>query len=77
MLQVILNTLPFIQIALAVLLIVLILVQKTDSDAGGAFGGGHEASWHVRRGGEKFIFVFTILISILFVASVILDIWKK
>ncbi len=77
MLQVILNTLPFIQIALAVILIVLILIQKNDGDAGGAFGGGHEASWHVRRGGEKFVFIFTVLIAILFVASVILDIWKK
>ncbi len=76
MLQVILNVLPFIQIALAVVLIILILLQKTDSDAGGAFGGGNEASWHTRRGAEQVIYILTIIISILFVVSVILDLWK-
>lgn len=70
-----LTALPYIQITLAVLLIALVLIQKTDSDAGGSFGGGSDASWHVRRGSEKFIFILTILVSITFVASVILDLW--
>lgn len=70
-----LTALPYIQIVLAVLLITLVLVQKTDSDAGGSFGGSSDASWHVRRGSEQFIYILTIIISIIFVASVVLDLW--
>lgn len=69
------TALPYIQIVLAILLVTLVLIQKTDSDAGGSFGGGSDATWHVRRGGEKLIFILTILLSIVFVASVILDLW--
>lgn len=71
-----LTALPYIQLVLAVLLVTLVLIQKTDSDAGGSFGGGSDATWHVRRGGERFIFILTILVSIVFVASVILDLWS-
>lgn len=70
-----LTALPYIQIVLAVILITLVLLQKTDSDAGAAFGGSSDSSWHVRRGGEQFIFISTIILSIVFVASVILDLW--
>ncbi|MEN9604812.1 MAG: hypothetical protein RJB39_497 [Candidatus Parcubacteria bacterium] len=75
MLTAILKGLPYIQIVLAVLLVTLVLIQKTDSDAGGSFGGSSDSSWHTRRGGEQVIFVLTIIISIVFVASVILDLW--
>ena len=76
MLTVILNILPYIQIFLAILMVILVLIQQTDSDAGVSFGGGGASTWHTRRGAEKFIFYFTIIISILFVASVIVDLWK-
>ncbi len=76
MLTVILNTLPYIQIFLAIVMVVLVLIQQTDSDAGGSFGGGASAHFHTRRGAEKFIFYLTIIISILFVASVIVDLWR-
>ena len=69
----ILSLLPYIQILLAVVLVTLILLQPTDADAGGSFGGGGNASWHTRRGSEQFIFVLTIIVSVLFVASVIAD----
>ena len=72
----ILSILPYIQIALAVILVVLVLLQPTDADAGGSFGGGAVSSWHTRRGGEKVIFFGTVIVSVLFVASVILDLWK-
>lgn len=68
--------LPYVQIVLAVILIGLVLIQKTDSDAGGSFGGSSDSTWHVRRGGEQFIFIFTIIVAILFVVSVILDLWN-
>jgi protein translocase SecG subunit len=77
MLTVILNILPYIQILLAILMVILILIQQTDSDAGGSFGGGGAGgNFHTRRGAEKFIFYFTIVISVLFVASVLVDLWK-
>ncbi len=76
MLTVILNTLPYIQIFLAILLVILVLIQQTDSDAGGSFGGGAVAHFHTRRGPEKFIFYFTIIITVLFIASVLVDLWR-
>lgn len=76
MLQIILNTLPYIQITLSVVLVILVLLQPTDADAGGSFGGGGTATWHTRRGGEKVIYLSTIVVAILFVVSVLLDLWK-
>ena len=76
MLTVILSILPYIQVFLAILMVILVLIQQTESDAGGSFGGGATSNWHTRRGAEKFIFYLTIVISILFVASVLVDLWK-
>ncbi len=67
------NLLSYIQILLAILLVIGILLQPTDTDAGGSFGGGSVSTWHTRRGGEKFIFMGTILLSILFVISIVID----
>ncbi len=67
------STLPVIQIVLAVLLTVSVLLQKSEAGAGGAFGGGDSVStWRTRRGFDKFLFLFTIVISILFVVSTII-----
>ncbi|MDO8575096.1 MAG: preprotein translocase subunit SecG [bacterium] len=70
-----LTALPYIQIVLAILLAVLVLMQKTGSSLGGAFGGGDNFSsaFHTRRGLEKSLFNVTIIIAILFVASTILS----
>ncbi len=76
MLQIILNILPYIQITLSVILVVFILMQPTEADAGGSFGGGAVSTWHTRRGAEKFFFLGTIVVAVLFVASVLLDLWK-
>lgn len=76
MLTVILNVLPYIQIFLAILMVILVLIQQTDSDAGGSFGGGASAHFHTRRGAEKIMFYMTIIISILFIASVLVDLWR-
>lgn len=75
MLQTILNTLPYIQIALSVIVITLVLLQPTDADAGGSFGGGANSTWHTRRGGEKLIYLGTIVFGILFVISVFADLF--
>jgi preprotein translocase subunit SecG len=67
------STLPVIQIILAVLLTASVLLQQSEAGAGGAFGGNDSVStWRTRRGFEKFLFFFTIIIAILFVASAII-----
>lgn len=56
-----------IQTILAVLLIAAILIQQRGTGLSGAFGG--EGSFYAtRRGAERFIFIGTIIIAVLFFA---------
>jgi len=72
---VVLPVLPYIQIVLALLLIAGILMQQRGSSLGGAFGGDNfSAAFHKRRGGELFLFRFTIVVATLFVLAAILSI---
>ena len=66
--------LPYIQITLSVLLVIAILLQKSQAGVGGSFGGSDNfnAGFHTRRGFEQKLFYFTIAISILFVVSSLL-----
>ena len=63
--------LPYIQIALSVLLVVAVLLQQTESSLGGAFGGGDTmgSTYHTRRGAEKFLFNATIVLAIVLAIS--------
>lgn len=69
------SLLPYIQIVLAIILIVAILLQKTGAQVGGAFGGSDNFSsaFHTRRGFEKTLFIATIVIAILFAVSALLS----
>lgn len=62
---------PYIQIVLSILLIGLILLQQSEAGLGGAFGGGDgfSSGHHTKRGVEKTIFIATIVIAIMFVAT--------
>ena len=66
--------LPYIQIVLSVLLVVAILIQKSEAGVGGSFGGSDNfnAGFHSRRGFEQKLFYFTITVSVLFVISSLL-----
>jgi protein translocase SecG subunit len=64
--------LPWIQIVLAVLLVVGVLMQLSSAGIGATFGGGDSGVYHTRRGFEKFTFRATIFIAVLFVASTII-----
>lgn len=67
------DILPYAQISLSVLLIALILLQKTGAGVGGAFGGGDFSSgFHTRRGFEKTLFRLTIAVGVFFVVSAFL-----
>lgn len=64
--------LPYIEIALALLLITGIVLQQRGASLGGAFGADNFAStFYKRRGAEKFLFNATIVIAVLFVLSAI------
>jgi preprotein translocase subunit SecG len=65
------SILPYLQIALSLILIVLVLMQQSEADLGSAFGGGDNlgAQNRTRRGAEKIMFNSTIVVAILFVAS--------
>ncbi|MFZ2593514.1 MAG: preprotein translocase subunit SecG [Minisyncoccia bacterium] len=62
--------LPYIQIALSLVLITAILLQKTGSSLGGAFGADNFSSgFHTRRGAERVLFQLSIGVAVLFALS--------
>ncbi len=70
------NVLPWVQIILSVLLIIGVLMQQSGTELGGAFGGGDgSATYHKKRGAEKFFFVFTIVVAVLFAVSILISIF--
>lgn len=67
--------LPYVQIALSVLLMAAILLQRTGASLGGAFGADNFSSgFHTRRGFEKILFQSTIVLGILFALSALINI---
>ncbi|MBU0723200.1 preprotein translocase subunit SecG [Patescibacteria group bacterium] len=74
--ETLLNTLPIIQIVLAVGLVIAILLQQRGAGLGSAFGGGDDSSANYeRRGFERTLFRGTIIIAIIFVLSIIVSIF--
>ena len=61
------HSLHIIQVASALILIALILIQRSSGDTGSNFGE-HNA-FQTRRGAERFLFVLTIILGIVFVAA--------
>ncbi len=69
------NLLPYIQLILAVLLIVIIMLQRPGEGIEGALGGtASNLSHFARRGGERVMFFGTITIALLFVISAVIGI---
>ncbi len=69
--------LPFIEIVLAIAIVVGVLMQQTGAALGGAFGGDNfSAAYHTRRGSEKYLFYASIVLGILFaINSFALFLW--
>jgi preprotein translocase subunit SecG len=69
------SLLPYIQIILSVVLVAIILLQRTGAQVGGAFGGSDNFSsaFHTRRGMEKALFTITIIVAILFAISALIS----
>lgn len=58
---------PYIQVVLSVLLVIGILLQRSEAGLGSAFGAdGMGSTRYSRRGFEKFLFNGTIVVAILF-----------
>ena len=67
------TALPYAEIILSLLLIIGVVLQQRGAGLGGAFGGDNFAStFYKRRGAEKFLFVFSIVVAILFVGTAVL-----
>ncbi len=67
--------LPYIQLALAILLILSIVLQRPGEGMEGALGGtASNISHFARRGGEKVLFFATIVIAVLFAVSAVVGI---
>ena len=65
----------YIQIALSVIMVALILIQHSDESLGSAFcASGSEGQYRTRRGAELYIFRATIAVAILFVLSALANI---
>ena len=64
------DAMPCIQTILSVVLIGLILLQRSGAELGGAFGGGDAGggTLYTRRGFEKVLFYATIAGGVLFIA---------
>ena len=62
------HTLHLIQIISSVALIVLVLLQRTQGDSGSSFGD-NTSFLQTRRGAERFLFLLTVGIAIVFVGS--------
>lgn len=59
------SVLLMLQIAISIMLIAAVLLQAQGSGLGSTWGGGGE-SFHTRRGVEKLLFRFTIVLIVLF-----------
>ena len=61
-----------VQIISGVILVTLILLQKSEAGVGGAFGGGsEEVGVSKRRGAERVMFFLSITFLLIFLGSVI------
>jgi len=63
------HTLQIIQIVSSILLIILVLLQRASADMGSSLGGDGSSFLQTRRGAERFLFVFTIIVAVIFVGA--------
>lgn len=64
----------FLQIAVALAIIALILLQERSSGGSALFGGGGDGGfYHARRGLEKILFLGTIILIFVFMALALFD----
>lgn len=63
--ETLINILPWIHAAVAILLVVVILIQRSSEGLGSAFGGSSTGGvFHTKRGLEKHLFILTVILGI-------------
>jgi protein translocase SecG subunit len=62
------TTLHFVQIISSIVLIALVLLQRTQGDTGSSFGDTM-SFLQTRRGAERFLFVLTVVVAVVFVGA--------
>lgn len=68
--------LPYIQVALSLVLIVGVLLQRSEAGLGAGFGSeGSSGNRFMRRGMEKLLFNATVVIAFLFAVSAIVPLF--
>jgi len=67
------SILDWLQIIVAVFLIVFILLQQQGTTLGGAFGG-ESVVYHSRRGIEKILFLGTIFLGLVFIILALINV---
>lgn len=65
------------QVIISILLIVAILMQNRGSSLGSGFGGDSFASYHTKRGFEKFLVRATVFLAFFFLLLSLLNVWVK
>ena len=64
--------LSIVQLLLAILLTALVLIQRANTDASGAFGAdGGSGDTQKKRGAEKTLHRLTIIVAVVFVLSLL------
>lgn len=72
------QVLPWFQLILSLLLVIFVLLQRPADGIEGALGGSaSNMTYFARRGAERFLFIGTIVIAILFVITSVLPLVIK
>jgi protein translocase SecG subunit len=71
------HALPWIQLILSLLLILSVLLQRSADGIEGLGGSSSNMTYFTRRGAERFLFIATIVIAVLFAASAFLALVLK
>ncbi|MBX9765185.1 preprotein translocase subunit SecG [Patescibacteria group bacterium] len=67
------SLLPGIQVVISILLIGAILLQQRGAGMGGAFGDSSQGTYYKRRGAELFLFRASIVLSVLFALTALVQ----
>jgi len=67
--------LSIIQIISSIALIALIMIQNKSGGLSEAFGGGGAEVYHTKKGAEKFIFIGTIVFSVIFLGTALVNLF--
>lgn len=61
--------LHLIQIISSIAVVALVLIQRSTGDTGSSLGGDNASFFQTRRGAERFLFLLTVAVAVIFVAS--------